>query len=151
MKPKKIINLLGICLLVIPLILSLEASLLTPQATFRVNNSQTINYFVGVRNDNDFPINITIIPSEDLDITFLNEIKFVLQPNESRDVYYDLLAKKSQESYINVIFQGDKKNLALQSKINIIGNSSSLTYIFSILLIFIIIATILILLLLNII
>lgn len=114
---KQIITLVLITLALVSVTSALRVTLSTPQATFRANLSDTINYYVGVENQNSFNVNITITSPEGLNITFQGPTQFELLPQEKRDVNYSILINKTGNySYsIPVIFNGNATSFTLQS------------------------------------
>lgn len=91
--------------------------LLTPQATFRVNYGDTVNHYIGILNKNPFPVNISIIPSKDLNISFKEPTQFVLLPNQSKDLNYSVYINKTgnYSGYISVDYIGNNDSFKLQS------------------------------------
>ena len=123
-----------IFMLVILLSLSLvsaefNAKLLTPSATFRVNESDIITHYVEVNNPNDYEIIVDLMIPNDLDINISN-MNFTLSPEETKRIDYEIIAKKNVSTGIGVLFYSDKGNLAMQSSIKIfVTNKSIKSYI----------------------
>jgi len=100
----------------------MEMSLTTPSVTFRLNESDSINHYVGIANKNPFPIKIIIDIPEDLDITFHNITIFELEPNQTRNIHYTIKANEHGNFtyFIPVQFKSENQSFSLQSKINLI-------------------------------
>jgi len=122
---KKIFIFCCILLYLIPTILSLKASLTTPKAVFRVEEFGMIKHYIGVRNPNNFPINITITLPEDLNI-YIDTKNFTLEPNQSRKINYTIVAKNNISSHILVTFSSQNESITLPSQIIVYISENSL-------------------------
>ena len=120
------IGLILICLICISLVSAAEfkADLLTPSATFRVNESDIIEHYIEVHNPNNFSVDVSIIKPEDVDI-ILEKTELVLGSGETRRIDYKIRAEENVSTMIGVVFSSDQGNLGLQSAINIIVNEKS--------------------------
>lgn len=96
----------------------LRIVLTTPQAKFTVINGESIDYYIGVENKNNFTINVDIVPS-DLNIVFYNDTSFALQPNETRNVMYTITVNESGNytKTISVTYSGNGETFTLQQQI----------------------------------
>lgn len=96
----------------------LRIVLTTPQAKFTVINGESIDYYIGVENKNNFTINVDIVPS-DLNIVFYNDTSFALQPNETRNVMYTITVNESGNytKTISVTYSGNNEDFTLQQQI----------------------------------
>ncbi len=115
--------LIFLTILILPYLASgLIVTLSTPQATFRSEMGSTVNYYVGVENKNNFPVNITIIPPENLQITFNEPLAFSLKAGEIKNRDYFILISKggSYSENIGVLFEGDGMSFAVQSQLRLI-------------------------------
>ena len=126
---KQIITSMLICMFLIELTsASLTATITTPQVTFNNLTGQQVGYYIGVRNDNVFVVNISITKPEGLDITF-DALDFSLNPNELRKVNYTINLNKNgtfKES-VPVVFYTNESSFGLSAKIILIVHESNTT------------------------
>lgn len=96
----------------------LRVVLTTPQAKFTVINGESVDYYVGVENKNNFTINVDIVPNA-LNIVFYNDTSFELQPNETRDIMYTITANETGNytKTISVTYSGNNEDFTLQQQI----------------------------------
>jgi hypothetical protein len=73
----------------------LRLTLLTPQVTFHKIVGDNANYFISVENRNSFDVKITLKPDSDLNMQFDSPTEFILAPNESKIVNYNITITKS--------------------------------------------------------
>jgi len=113
---------ISMTMLLINLASTLEMSITTPSQTFRVNQSDTINHYLGVENKNPYPIQIQIQPPEKLNIIFHNTLNFTLQPNKTRNINYTITPNEHGNftHFIGVMFISEEQSFGLQAKINLI-------------------------------
>lgn len=105
---KKIVVVLGVILLFLLTIVNVSA------ITGKIGNGkmvissdvgETVSRTIRVINDNNVAINITIIPSGDLeDDIYIEDESFVLQPNEEKNAKFEVDITKAGTSKINVKF-----------------------------------------------
>lgn len=128
-KHKLFFSLLTILLINVIMVSALRTTLLYPQATFRVNQSTPIDYYIGVENKNPYPMNITYILPDSLEIYFHDSLYFELQPNETRISNYTINTDNAgnYSEYISVLFNGNGTSFSLQQSlfIYVYGNLSN--------------------------
>lgn len=107
---------------------SLTATITTPQVTFKNYTGQQVGYYLGIRNDNDFIVNISITQPEDFDISF-NELDFSLEPGELRKVNYTINLNKvgTSTKVIPVLFYTNESSFGLSAKIIMIVKANNNT------------------------
>lgn len=131
----KKIAIVGIILFIILNVVSAEdklsVSLTTPKVVFTGQMGEVKEYYIGVRNRNDFKININITPQEDM--TF-EETSFSLNPNEEKQAKYKITLTKAgnYSLMVPVKFEGNNNTFSLAQQIILsdIKASTDLKYYF---------------------
>lgn len=95
----------------------IRLTLNTPQVTFRNIIGSEFNYHIEVKNNNNFIVDVIIIPPEDLDIQFEGPLTFSLYVNQSKDVSYHGIINKTGNYSKNILvkFIGNNDSFSLAS------------------------------------
>ncbi len=120
------------CLLVLSFVNSVFAitgSIKNARMIIRVEQGDTIERYIQVNNVNDVAVDIELFASGELEKEVkIKENKFRLEPDESKKVYFSIVAKKSgtTETRINVKFTpvDGTSGVGLSSAVIIIAESS---------------------------
>jgi hypothetical protein len=112
---KEIVSVMFIVLFIGLVSADIRVTLNTPQAAFRANYSDVINYYVSVENKNSFPVQVILSP-KDLDIGFQSSSTFILQPNEKKEVNYSINVTQTgnYSRSILVTYKGNNETFTLQ-------------------------------------
>lgn len=121
----KLINLIFSVLLLLPTILGLEAKLVNPQITFRLNESEIIEHSIILKNTNNISVSVLIDPPLNLK-TNLDMDVYELLPGETKEIPYIIQADKTGVYRIGITYSdGSKNSIGVQQKLNIIINDNN--------------------------
>lgn len=95
----------------------LRVTLLTPSATFNVQQNSNFKYYITVENKNPFPVNIKIQKVKG--VKFRDAVIFSLKPGKIKKVDFSYKATKNETLLIPVLFSSKYKSFGLQESINI--------------------------------
>lgn len=102
---------------------SLDVSLLKYSTTFDLNEDNTADEHIVISNNEDFPVNISIITPTKLSVDFWRDTNFILEPNETKVFPYTITASKYGRfsDYVDVIISSENsyENTTLKYKINL--------------------------------
>lgn len=110
----KLILIFILCML-FPLISSDMRIIITnPQATFNGDVGDIIEYSVGVKNKNNFTVNISVGDNVE-NINYFNDTSFLLGINETRIINYELTLVKEGNNHIliPITYKGDSESFTL--------------------------------------
>ncbi|MBD3155640.1 MAG: hypothetical protein GF368_03220 [Candidatus Aenigmarchaeota archaeon] len=122
--------LMGLLLLLLPLTLSLEVYVRPPRIVARMNvtpgETSTYEGFLEVKNQNDFPVNVTLEPQGSLkDKVQLTEDSVSLDPDELRAIDFTINVKQpgTYQDIVLVTYRAeDTPAVGLQAEIIVLAN-----------------------------